>query len=1199
MKGIKKILSLLLVVFIVVSNAQALFNTKKDNVLGVALPFLVANEQVTAQLEVLTNTRQANKKRADEVNKLAVKTLNKITEEIAEAQARLKGLHEGAFEYANKKVSLLNTRKQLWMNHQELWRDLIELTEKHIALYKASEEYRTSFHSKPNPVYSWKDFRSAQIKYAEHLDQVELEKRKRETIKKQVLGEKDTLASLQKQLDVKNKEREKLAQIEGAGKLAAHRIMLLKYAAEVFEQEINLLNEKLEFSKVKIEKLGIEEKYKDDEIAFSQNKLTDEKDFLEQIERRLLLDIRDVELAKTEWKNELQKTLQIKEELSKAREVKNFEKEKLNLDLEFIREKIKQMKEKGDKNYVESALAKSNAQKFNAQQQLLDRELLLLDTKKDVADVLAKIKELQYLMIEVRYRLKEERVNFDELLANFKNQREVEQANYKSFKEKRLEAVYSLIENKRAAETAKLKIDKIKTKKAALFKDKETTLQTVITNYNDVRRDLSQLTQITQDFLAACSDLITHQDAVLISYDLIINDLESRKVIQSIWKRSPRAISLKAFMLALAEAEAMSKRFFWDTPANLAPTILMQGLLKTTWNSLLYLLLFLCLFFLFFVGLRYVVNKLHGITAYLITKKVSQTRTLYFNVAHAITLFAKDNFVFLYILIFVYAHIVFQCRYIFCSLKNYATPYNMALFHLVSIPILVYLSVELITQFKELNKRLSYLFFAERFQDRFILLLSLFFYSTAILLPLRAAFLAYNNGGRVLFGDVLFAAYSLFVLVVILLFFSKEDVLTIIPSHNAFCIWLKRKIEKHYYPVFGFVMGLFILSNHSIGYSNLAWYLAVAVPLSITLFYVLFLAHHYVRKYSLLLFMQEDEDEIRDKFEHAKTYYGFFVIVSFLCLLFGTVVILARIWGLDVMPFDLWRLLSESWVIPLGGGNKLGFVQLMELVMFIVGGFLVSSLVHKFILSKLFEILRTEPGLQNTISRMLHYVLISVALLFGLVTIHIDYYFILTVGGMLTVGLGLAMKDVLTDFVGGFLILLERPIEIGNYIQLDQLQGTVHKIAARTTTLVTSRNHSIVIPNRELLTKTFINWGHGRFAVGFEVDVRVRHDTDPDLVKRVLISVLQSNPIVLRVPAIVARLEAFEENSLYFLTRAFISARRVKDQWEIAAQLRMDILKAFKENNIKLAQPHRVLSALSDERTGDGVLAVRFGGEKK
>jgi small-conductance mechanosensitive channel len=1199
MQGYKKLLGIVITFFCIKSIIYAQFNTQKNNqATTTLLPFLGVNNHETSPLEALNNILTTNKKSADEANKGLVKSINKINVDITSAQTRLKFAHDRDFEYLNKKVSLLNARKQLLMSHQELWGEFVELIEKHITLLKSAAEYYQNPKEKLNPVYSWKDFRSAQTKYAEHVDQVNLEKRRHETIKKQIVGEKESLASLQRQLDVKSKEREQLTPPSGKERSTVARISLLKHAADIFEQEINLLNEKMDISKLKIEKLKFEDKYKDDEIVVLQNKLADENDFLAQIERRLLLDYRDVELAKAEWKNEVQVALQAKEALIKEREAKVIEKEKLNIDFEFMREKIKHIKSDGEEDTPENMLTKSNMQRLDVQQQRIDRDILLLDAKKDVADVLAKLKELQYLMIEVRYRLYEEHANIDELLARFKSQKELELISYKNFKEKRLEAVYLLIENKRTAEDTKLKIDALKTKNTILFKDKEASLETIITNYNDVRRDLLYLTQMTQDFLGVCSDLINHQEMVLHSYELIINYLESRRMIRSIWERSSRAISLKAFLASLAEAESIGKKFFWDTPVHLAPMVLLQGIQKFSLEGALYILLFLFLFLFGFLSLRFLISWLSGRTLRLISISKSPMRTLYLNIAHAVILFAQEYFVFLFPLLFFYLHIVFRFQYVFCSLKNYAIPYNLALFYLITIPVLLYLANAFIARFKELNKKLSYLFFTEKFQDRFVTLLSLFFYSTAFFIPFRAAFLAYSIGTKIFFGDVLLAAYSLFVLVIILLFFGKEDVLTIVPSHNTFLIWFKRKIEKYYYPVFGFVMGLLILSNHSIGYSNLAWYLAFVVPLSIALFYLLFLVHHHIRRYSLFLFMQEDEDDIRDKFEYAKTYYGFWVIISFLFLLFATMVILARIWGLDIMPVDLWNLLSEKWVIQLGAGNKLGFVQFIILVCFIISGFLLSSLMHKFILNKLFDVLRTEPGLQNTTSRILHYMIISIALLLGLVTIHIDYYVILTVGGILTVGLGLALKDVLTDFVGGFLILLERPIEIGNYVQLDELVGTVHKIAARTTTLVTARNHSIIIPNRELLKKSLINWGHGRFAVGFEVDIRVRHDSDFELVRRTLISVVQANPIILRVPAIIVRLEAFEENALYFLIRAFISARRVKDQWDIAAQMRMEILKAFKVNDIKLAVPQRILNATSADNK-DGALTFRFGVDEK
>lgn len=288
-----------------------------------------------------------------------------------------------------------------------------------------------------------------------------------------------------------------------------------------------------------------------------------------------------------------------------------------------------------------------------------------------------------------------------------------------------------------------------------------------------------------------------------------------------------------------------------------------------------------------------------------------------------------------------------------------------------------------------------------------------------------------------------------------------------------------------------------------------------------------------------------------------------------------------RIWGFDYTPADIWKVLSEQWVIRVGVDNKLGFVEFMTFGLFIAGGFFVSSLIYKFILNKLFEIIRSEPGTQNTISRIIHYTIVFFAIILGLNAIHLEQ-FIWWVGASFGIVIGLALKDFVTDFIAGFFVLIERPIEIGNYVQIDNVQGTVHKIAARATTIITSRNHSIIIPNKDLVTKWIINWGHGRFAVGFEINIRVESSADPELVKKVLFNTIQSNPLILKVPGVVVRLEDFEDNGFYFLTRAFISARRVKEQWELAAVLRTEVVKAFRENNIRLAQPARLVHLRND-----------------
>jgi small-conductance mechanosensitive channel len=463
------------------------------------------------------------------------------------------------------------------------------------------------------------------------------------------------------------------------------------------------------------------------------------------------------------------------------------------------------------------------------------------------------------------------------------------------------------------------------------------------------------------------------------------------------------------------------------------------------------------------------------------------------------------------------------------------------------------------------------------------------------LLPLRKAFLCYPDLSAD-FPVVILAAYSLMLVVVFLLLFSKDDVLKLIPSHTPFFIWLEKKIEYYYYPVFFFFMGLLILANSYVGYSNLAWFLIFAVPASASLFYLLFITHNYIRKHAVYIFMEEEDEDISDKFEHAKTYYGFFVIFSFILLFFTTFFFIARIWGVEYSPSDIWKLLAESWVIPLGGGNNLGVIQFVMIILFVLAGFVLSSLVYKFVLNKLFEILRSEPGIQNTISRITHYTIIALAFTLGLAAIHLEQ-FIVSIAISLGIAIGWAGKDFVSDFIAGFIVLIERPIEIGNYIKLDSFEGTVHKIAARSTTIITSRNHSIVIPNKDLINKNIDNWSYSRFAVGFEVNIRVDLKSDPDLVKKTLLTVIQGNTAVLKVPNVVVRLEEIEADALYFLTRAFISSRRIKDQWTLAADLRTEIFKVFKANNIQFARPQRVVgfNFEGDRSEAQKPLEIKFG----
>ncbi len=751
----------------------------------------------------------------------------------------------------------------------------------------------------------------------------------------------------------------------------------------------------------------------------------------------------------------------------------------------------------------------------------------------------------------------------------------------------------ALIESNRSIESLKVREIKIKDRQHTVFKEKHVVFDQILKNIQDTKNNLHQQIFLTQQYLGTNSDLINNQEKIINLYNLILDDLEYRLKTMSIWKRSSKAITVSEFVSALFEAEALFKRMFWEIPSYFSPIVL-ANLLKD-WIILdpLFVFIFILLFAILFVFVQLMLKFFRRRKVALLAQSHPTQRSfLYYNIILAFIDFALENFVLIFTWLFLYIHIIFRLGYVFVSFQNFNSPIYVASFFFISIPILVYLSHELLGVLKDLNKKLSYLFFTEKIQDKLIVLLSVFFYSSAVLIPIRSALLSYSQTSLQV-ATVIFAAYSLILILIFAFFVDKEYVLTLIPERYFILIYIKKLINQHYYPVSFFIVMLLILSNPYIGYSNLAWYLAFVVPSTVLAVSAIFSFHHYIRKYSVFLFMKEEEDEFTDKFEYAKTYYGFFVIFSFVALLMGTFLLVARLWGYHYSPSDIWKILSEDWIIKIDGTTPLGFVQFSTLALFIAGGFFLSSIICRFVLNKLFDVLRSEPGTQNTFTRIFHYAIVGFSIMLGFTAIKLTQV-IFWVGSFFFFGIGWALKDLVIDFFAGFLVLVERPIEIGNYISIDSIEGTVRKIAARSTTITTGRNLSVIIPNKDLVNKQIINWGHGRFAVGIEVYIRVDHKSDPEVVKKIIVSVLQSNPLILRVPNIIVRLEGLEENAFYFLARGFISARRVKDQFEIASMLRMEMIKAFKEHEITFAQPQRVIHLDQQESKSQGPLEIKF-----
>ncbi len=1136
---------------------------------SVDLLFATDLESKKNKLEQLEKRNTQFQKRMESTTKTIVKSLNKINSDVTELKSRLKNLDQEEEENTNKLISLLGDRKEHLTKLQELWKKTEEVLLDHIKLLKdiiTSQQKEISEEVKF--VYSWKDFKLSQEKVMLLFAKLQEEKDKKESLKKQKIAEKETLVSLQKQIDTKNKQREnpEIKDID----------------IKILEQEISILNEKANYSNLKIENLEDLIKYKDDQIFLNQYNLNKTEVKLDHIEQHMVIEPRDIENAKNEWEEQKQKSFKIKEQLNKFKEPKKAEVEKITNEITSIQKKLTEIKKEDDP--AEVYLLQIEIQKRESSIGILNKEIQLIELKEDRENILTNKQEQQFAIINSYQKITQEKENLDYWFNNFKNQKDLVVASIKNLEESKNNQSTTLLETNRIIDNLKTKEEDIKTKKDTEFKNKQKIYTTIITDLEDIKKNLFQKQQLIQEYLAINSDLINKQETILSQYDFIVANLEEKIISFNIWKRSPKAITIDASVQSMADLEKFFIKFFWNIPKYLSPTNLWISIQDLNYNNYLGLVLFLLFFTLAFIGLKKLFFILEETSKTNLTIYNKQKGYLYLNIiTNTFAEYALKNYKVLFTWLFLYLHVFFNFKNIFASIQFMANKFSITAFYLASIPILIYLFSQFLLSVKSLNKKLSFMFFAEKLQTKFVFLIAFILYATATLIPLRRAFLVYADFPSE-FPNVTLAAYTLILVIVILLFFGKEDVLTLIPSTNKFSIWLKSKIDKYYYPVFIFFMSLLILSNPYIGYYNLAWYLAFALPSTILLFYGMFFIHYYIRNLFMSFFIKEEDDEIIDKFEYAKTYYAFFVITTFSILLFFTVILISRIWRFDLTITSLWQALSQDWVIKPIPDVKLGVIQLLSLTTFIASGFFISSLLHRAILNRLFEIFRTEPGTQNTISRISHYVIIIVSILLGFANIQLTG-FIMWGGGFLAIGLGFGLKDVAADFVAGFFVLIERPIEIGNFVQIDETtKGTVRNISARATTIRTARNFSVIVPNKDLVTKTIINWGQGRLAVGFELTIMVDYQSDINLVKKLIIEILDDHPLILKVPQATIRLDEFEDNGLKFFSRAFISSRRVREQWDIASDLRIEILNKFRENNIIIPFPQRVVHMSNDIR---------------
>lgn len=228
--------------------------------------------------------------------------------------------------------------------------------------------------------------------------------------------------------------------------------------------------------------------------------------------------------------------------------------------------------------------------------------------------------------------------------------------------------------------------------------------------------------------------------------------------------------------------------------------------------------------------------------------------------------------------------------------------------------------------------------------------------------------------------------------------------------------------------------------------------------------------------------------------------------------------------------------LSEALDIPLFrmGGEAFTLLSLAKLLVLAVLVFMAERIVRRLLIQRVLHRTHLSESLQFAVARISGYIFITLGLYVSLQLVGIDLSSLTIIAGAMGVGLGFGLQNIISNFVSGLIVLIERPISIGDRVEVAGVAGRVSRISLRSTTVVTNDNISIIVPNSHFISETVTNWSHGDPKVQVRLPVGIAYGSDVELFKRAMLEVAAADPAVLRSPAPTVYFLDFGDSSLDF-----------------------------------------------------------------
>jgi small-conductance mechanosensitive channel len=270
------------------------------------------------------------------------------------------------------------------------------------------------------------------------------------------------------------------------------------------------------------------------------------------------------------------------------------------------------------------------------------------------------------------------------------------------------------------------------------------------------------------------------------------------------------------------------------------------------------------------------------------------------------------------------------------------------------------------------------------------------------------------------------------------------------------------------------------------------------------------------------------------------------------------------------------------------GGVQYTIGHLIELVVLLILVWVAEMIFRRVFLARVLSRSRLRPSVQFAITKIARYTFLVLGVYLSLQAVEISLNSLAFLAGALGVGVGFGLQNIVSNFISGLIILAEAPVALGDRVEVGGAIGRVTEINLRSTTIITSDNICIIVPNSNLITGTVINWSHGDPTVRTRLPVGVAYGTDVERLRQLLLEVAAADPDILKNPAPEVLFVGYGDSAINF-ELAVWSSMMVDKPLRFKSRIYYAIHKTLEANKIEIPFPQRDLHI----RSGSVVLQDR------